>query len=100
MEIEVSLLHDVAHRVSEIKQEIKKALKNFVHPITGKLYSNHYLCDSPLYATELFCVIQKIEGVDGIEFMKINGSPVESKVDVPKNHMVWFANIDVIVKEG
>lgn len=92
----IDLLPEAAHRSDAIRQQIVDAMHLYVHPLKGTMYRKGYRAGQPIYITEIYYIIESIDGVAGIESLTLNGIPVKTKIDMPKDTLAYLSRIDII----
>jgi len=93
---------------STVKEAVIEALKSFLNPITGGKDSNGWPFGRSVYISEIYELIEGVEGVDYIESGKLKsiklkkeGVEQEGDVNIPEYGLVFFEEEDheITVKE-
>lgn len=81
----------------KIKEDIEKKLKDFLHPIKGGLDSKGWHFGRSVYVSEIYEIIDRVEGVDYAEAVTLNDKSED--VDIPAHFLVCPGEINITVRE-
>ena len=76
-----------------VKGNVKKELKNFLHPINGGVDRKGWLFGRPVYRSEVYEIIDGVEGVDYVIglTLKREGTDQSGDISIPPNSLVFHS---------
>lgn len=97
LEIEADICASSDHFRSDVEKALLETLSNRRHSdgSLGFFYPDRFTFNQPLYLSELYDVIQSVEGVDSVTIVKFNrlGKPINDDIDIG---YIRVSNLEII----
>ena len=91
----VTLMPRMAYMGQQIRQEIEEYIRGFFHPLNGGLYNQGWSIGRSVNATEIFFILENVKGVDAVEFLILNDSPMVNKIQVDPFGFPYLDSISI-----
>lgn len=98
--IDVTVVRDLSSRLSNdtVRQNVEQAVRNFLSPFTGGAEDKGWEFGRPVFRSELYQVIEGIDGVDHVKRLRLNGSDSNSEVALESpTSLVWLEEQELMV---
>ncbi len=96
---QVSIVVQVARKPNTLADTIweraENKLKQFMDPIKGGPDGTGWPFGRNVYKSELFHLIENIEGIDHVKGIVFDGSPTKSSVEIGEQQLVYIVNLRV-----
>lgn len=90
---------DSLEESSIVERRVIKALEAFFHPLSGGEWGEGWEFGRAVYLSEIYAVIERIEGVDHVESVAFIGEPTTvTSVSVDDNSLVASGTHDIEIK--
>ena len=94
---EVTLTPQKIELIHEMKIAMETNLKNYFHPLKGGPTGNGWPMGRNVYISEIYNVLECIDGVDFVRKLKLNGKPWLRKVDIAKINYPYLKDVEIKV---
>lgn len=96
--LEIHATAEARTKPQDIENEIRKRVQQFFHPLTGGAQGDGWPMGRGVYKSELFQLIESVEGVHHVNSILMDGSAYENAIDLAENQLplITISNIDVI----
>ena len=73
-----------------VRRDVEEELRNFLHPINGGVDRNGWLFGRPVYRSEVYEIIDGVEGVDYVTYLKLKreGTNQPGDISIPPHSLV------------
>ena len=89
-----------------VRRDVEKELRDFLHPINGGVDRKGWLFGRPVYRSEIYEIIDGVEGVDYVTGLKLKreGTDQSGDIPIPPNslvfHTIEFPSGIITIKTG
>src|SRR5262249_2901301 len=73
--LEVETVREARTDAQQVRSQIDQRIRQFFHPLTGGEQENGWPIGRSVYKSELFQLIEAVEGVDHVNKIVMNGNP-------------------------
>ncbi len=82
-----------------LERTILKKIKEFFHPLTGGPEKNGWEFGRDVYISDIYAMLERIEGVDHVDILELNGSPQDLEIEDMES-LVCSGKHDITMKFG
>ncbi|MBE9594032.1 MAG: baseplate J/gp47 family protein, partial [Proteobacteria bacterium] len=90
------------YRKETVEENVRTELASFLHPIRGGIDRNGWTFGRPVYISELYEIIDRVDGVDYVKSLVLkekDGEWQASDIDIPAHGLVYSGTHKIKAKE-
>jgi predicted phage baseplate assembly protein len=89
VEVQTTVLLRGGFSSTDVQQQIRTALNRFLHPLSGGPEGNGWPFGRTVYKSEVYQVIENVEGVDGVQRLDLGASDDQGNIKIPPQSLVY-----------
>lgn len=94
IEAEVAVIPEKVELIYEIKNKMEHGLRTFFHPLKGGSAGSGWPMGRPVYISEIYYVLEHVEGVDFVRRLTLNKKPRLKKVEIGNINYPYLKDVD------